>query len=304
MDRLREAVSHVADSVLYKVSPRLSDRVAMYRQYRDAVVPRCLADVPPDEDSSALLGHEGIDLHEREQVELLRSWAAHRELHQALRADSFINVLGDRTHVANRWYETPDVEIYASMISAYRPTDIVEVGSGFSTMVARRTIDWAGTATTLTAIDPKPRRAVDGVADLVVGSCVEDVDLAARPWSTLGERVLLFVDSSHVVRAGGDVPFLFNRVIPSLPPGSVVHVDDIYLPWEYPVSYRKRLYTEQYVLQALLCFSERFRTRFATHYMGRCHGALMREVFGPAVGGSTGRLGSSYWFEVTEGAAG
>ena len=34
------------------------------------------------------------------------------------------------------------------------------------------------------------------------------------------------------------------------------------------------------------------------------HGALMREVFGPAVGGSTGRKGSSYWFEVTEGAAG
>ena len=107
---------------------------------------------------------------------------------------------------------------------------------------------------------------------------------------------MLFIDSSHVVRAGGDVPLLFNRLIPGLPAGSMVHVDDVYIPWDYPVSYRKRLYTEQYVLQALLCGSDRFRTVFATHFMGRTHGELMSEVISPSVADDRSHAGSSYWF--------
>ena len=64
----------------------------------------------------------------------------------------------------------------------------------------------------------------------------------------------LFIYSSHVVRVRNDVAHLFCRIIPALRPGVVIHVHDVFLPYEYP----KRFFYdcpgwgEQYMLHALL----------------------------------------------------
>jgi len=80
----------------------------------------------------------------------------------------------------------------------------------------------------------------------------------------LGERILFFIDSSHVTRPGGDVPYLYNTIIPALPSGSLVHVHDIFIPYDYTYQYQQRLYSEQHMLQALLCNSSKYWARFAT----------------------------------------
>ncbi len=293
-------LSHWFDAMLYRVSPSLSDRLSIHRQVMASVVPRgVVGERTINNLPTEYLGHEGIDLHEDEQIALLRTWSKYHDVHEAIRSDPAVNTLGTSTCLENDWYETPDAEIYASMICDYRPTDIIEIGVGYSTLVARHAIDWANLDTRVTAIDPEPRRSVATAADAVLLSRVEDIDLRAAPFSDLSERVLLFVDSSHVVRAGGDIPLLFNQLIPSLPSGSLVHVDDVYIPWDYPTSYRKRLYTEQYVLQALLAHSDRFRTTFASYFMGRTQTDLMREIISPNVDVGGFHVGSSYWFAVT-----
>src|SRR5258706_16043378 len=43
----------------------------------------------------------------------------------------------------------------------------------------------------------------------------------------------LFIDSSHTVRIGGDVNYLFLEVLPRLKPGVIVHVHDIFFPFDY-----------------------------------------------------------------------
>jgi hypothetical protein len=73
---------------------------------------------------------------------------------------------------------------------------------------------------------------------------------------------ILFIDSSHQAGTGSDVNFLFLEVLPTLKPGVLIHIHDIYLPDDYPTHWnidRKFNYSEQYLLQALLTFSNGFR---------------------------------------------
>jgi Methyltransferase domain len=258
--------------------------------------------VPPDFeelDPEAYVPDDGsigdLALRDEAQCERLEHWSRYAELFTELRNDPRINTqhLG-AGFIHNGWYPTPDAEVYAAMLGDVRPRRVVEVGAGFSTAIARRTIETLGLDSELVVIDPQPRTEVADMADTVIRKRVEAAaDDGELP---VDAGTLLFVDSSHVVRAGGDVPLLFCGVIPRLAPGSVVHVHDVFLPFDYPPAYQRRLYAEQYVLFALLAGGERFQTEFATHYMARRHGDLMRERLGSEVGRRF--FGASYWFSV------
>ena len=52
-------------------------------------------------------------------------------------------------------------------------------------------------------------------------------------FSQLGPGDVLFIDSSHTVKIGGDVNYLFLEVLPRLKPGVIVHVHDIFFPFDY-----------------------------------------------------------------------
>jgi predicted O-methyltransferase YrrM len=198
--------------------------------------------------------------------------------------------------VRNPYFATPDAELYAGMIAERRPRAIVEVGAGFSTLVARRTIDSLGLDTRLVVVDPQPRTDVAGRADELVRERIEAVDPERLP---LGADTILFIDSSHVVRARGDVPWLFNSLLPAAAPGTVVHVHDIFLPWDYPDVMRLRLYGEQYVLHALLSHTPRYRTLLAVHYLCRRHRDAVADAVGDWSAQAPELNGGSFWFEVT-----
>ena len=93
---------------------------------------------------------------------------------------------------------------------------------------------------------------------------------------------------------------LFNQVIPSLPPGVLVHVHDICLPYDYPAEYQRRLYTEQYLLQALLAHSPRYRIQLSTHGLCRNAPARVQREFGPAAASDPLHFGGALWFEVVD----
>jgi hypothetical protein len=184
------------------------------------------------------------------------------------------------------------------MILDVGPPRIVEVGCGYSTLVARRAIGYAGLPTKLAVVDPAPRTDVGLAADEIVTSPVEDSGLDRRDWT---ENDILFIDSSHICRARGDVPFLFCRVLPKLPAGVVVHVHDVFIPYDYPTNYDERCYSEQYLLHCVLSGSSRYSTILSTHYLSRHHPQAMQAVFGPRVGASQLYNGASYWFQVVSG---
>ena len=69
-----------------------------------------------------------------------------------------------------------------------------------------------------------------------------------------------------------------------LPAGVLVHIHDIFIPFDYPDNYFERFYTEEYLLHALLAHSTKFEVVLATHYLAREYREAMQAVFGPGVG--------------------
>jgi hypothetical protein len=77
---------------------------------------------------------------------------------------------------------------------------------------------------------------------------------------------VLFVDSSHILMPGSDVDLLFNRVLPDLPAGIVVHIHDIMLPDDYPPPWAWRNYNEQLAVVPLLAGGN-YVPLFASHFV-------------------------------------
>lgn len=298
---MRALLRKLAWAVGRRLSPGIENDVRLGRYARECVLPRA-SGVQELYVPTHFLGHAGFDLNVAGQLKRIQAWRDERyqRLFHQMRANTTINTgLNGQTYgtaaLHNGFYPTPDAESYAAMILEHQPDQIVEVGSGFSTLVARQAIAYSGGNTKLTAIDPQPRTDVSAAADKVITKPVEDAELDVENWTP---KSILFIDSSHVCRSRGDLPRLFCQVLPNLPPGVIVHVHDIFTPYDYPTNYDSYCYTEQYLLQCLLSGSERYRTILTTHYLSRNHAKEMQATFGGKVGEDPLFFGGSYWFEV------
>ncbi len=294
-----------AASGLTKIFPRLRrDREAAHymREHVQPIAP-VIADEIPNKPVT-MLNPPAIDFCTDAQLALLASLRSerHKALFRELREDAVINRFGlGSAGVSNTFCNTPDAEIYAAMIMDRKPPTLVEVGSGFSTLIARKAVSFAHSDTRIVVYDPYPRTDVKPAADELHLAPVEQSDLASRHWAA-GD--LLFIDSSHICRTRGDLPYLFCNVIPSLPPGVLVHIHDIFLPYDYPNLYDQWCHTEQYLLACMLAHSRRYKVVLATHWLSRAHPAAMNEAFGALAGvpsSAPHHLGCSFWFEVVAG---
>lgn len=174
---------------------------------------------------------------------------------------------------SNDYFTSPDAEIAYVLIRLLHPTRIVEVGSGNSTHLFREAIIDGSLDTKLVSIDPSPRREVQSVANKVIGRRLEDVP-SSELQDVLQANDILFIDSSHEIRSGNDVFNLFLNVLPNLRSGVVIHIHDIFLPFEYPREWviQNTLnvnWTEQYLVQALLQGSSQFEVLWPGHFLQR-----------------------------------
>jgi hypothetical protein len=158
----------------------------------------------------------------------------------------------------------------------FKPRHVVEIGSGNSSLViaaALRLNAEGSAAAEYTIVDPYPRPIIkDGLPGLtqLVEQRVELLDVGF--FERLGENGVLFIDSGHTVRIGGDVNYLILDVLPRLAPGVVVHFHDIGLPYDYAKAYAtnphfRMFWTEAYLLQAFLCFNSQFEVLLAMAYL-------------------------------------
>jgi predicted O-methyltransferase YrrM len=144
------------------------------------------------------------------------------------------------------WFQGLDAVALYSMIALNDPARYIEIGSGSSTKFVRRAIRDHGLRTHVTSIDPNPRHEVDGLCDRIVRSPLEEVDLSV--FDALEPGDVFFLDGSHRVFTNNDVVVAFLEVLPKLRPGVIVHIHDIFLPWDYPPQFEKLYYAEQYML--------------------------------------------------------
>jgi Methyltransferase domain len=146
------------------------------------------------------------------------------------------------------WFPALDAAMAYVLVRERKPRHIVEIGSGHSTRVLAKASAGAGE---IVAIDPAPRADIVGLPGVtVVTSTLQDAP--SDPFDSLLPGDMLFIDSSHILMPGSDVDFLFNRVLPRLPAGVLVHIHDIYLPFDYPAMWGWRNYNEQQGVAPLL----------------------------------------------------
>ena len=153
----------------------------------------------------------------------------------------------------NNFYSSPDAEILYLMVRSLASKQILEIGSGNSTRIVRQAIADGDLKVIHTAIDPAPRSDIKGLVDKMQLCRLEDVDVTHLV-NQLAENDILFIDSSHEVRCANDVVKLFCNILPRLSPGVVVHVHDIFLPFDYPLPFSTDYpgWGEQYMLQLLM----------------------------------------------------
>jgi predicted O-methyltransferase YrrM len=214
---------------------------------------------PPDvERAQAWRGREpaGVDLAEERQLELARAIAP-------TLGEPFTGPRSS-TGPENTMYLGADAAVYRAMLRHLRPARVLEVGSGYSTAIALDTAEQHLPGLDLSCIEPYPDRllaALEPGDEARIGlerAMVQDVPL--ERYDALGDGDVLFIDSSHVVKPGSDVVWLYLHVLPRLAPGVVVHVHDIFWPFEYPAHWlaERRDWTEIYLLQALLAGSSQW----------------------------------------------
>jgi hypothetical protein len=194
---------------------------------------------------------------------------------------------GRRYYPANAMYGLPDAAVYFGMLRETKPKRIIEVGCGLSSAVAMDYADAYDADLSLTFIEPNPQRLEsimrpsDRRRCTVIAKPVQDVGLSV--YADLEPGDVLFIDSSHIVKPGSDVNWLYLEVLPTLPAGTLVHIHDIFWPFEYPVEWleERRDWTEGYLLRALLTDTDRWRVLLFSNWLWQDHRDLFRAGPGP-----------------------
>lgn len=216
----------------------------------------------------------GINLNSRVQLDLLE------ELRPLFATCPFPHEKkdGNRYFYLNPAYSYGDALTLQAVIRHFAPRRIIEIGSGYSSAAILDTNEqFFGSAIDLTFIEPYPELLLSLMLPADRGSCrviphgVQSVELDV--FDHLGANDILFVDSTHVSKLGSDVNRIFFEIFPRLNPGVLIHIHDIFWPFEYPAAWIEegRAWNEIYLLRAMLQFNAEFEILFFADYLRQIH---------------------------------
>ncbi|HEX3232254.1 MAG TPA: class I SAM-dependent methyltransferase [Pyrinomonadaceae bacterium] len=184
------------------------------------------------------------------------------------------------------------------LIRHLKPKRIIEVGAGYSSCVMLDTNErFFENRISCTFIEPNPAAFLSLIkpGDLdriqLVRTPLQEVD--PNTFRNLSANDILFIDSSHVSKAGSDVNYLIFEVLPELQSGVYVHFHDIFYPFEYPKHWICDLgisWNEAYLLRAFLQYNQSFRIALFINYLERFHLDQLRALMPQSAGGAGGSL--------------
>lgn len=228
----------------------------------------------------------GIDMRDEQQLALLADLG--REFGEECRWPHDPSPDAGEFYTDNSSFSYGCAAATHALIRKLKPRRLIEAGSGFSSRVIAAALRMnekdSGQRADYTVVDPFPGKALERLEGIgrVLRQRVELLD--ADVFRALDENDILFIDSGHTVRTGGDVNFLVLDVLPRLAPGVVVHFHDIPLPYDYAEVYftnpRFRMFwTEAYLLQAFLCHNSSYDILLAMNFLMRDHAAAFQSAW-------------------------
>jgi hypothetical protein len=197
----------------------------------------------------------------------------------------------------------PGLDIIAlyTMVAEYKPRRYVEIGSGNSTKVAYKAKMDQELETEIVSIDPHPRAEIDDLANRVYREPFEKINFNIL--DELDENDILFIDNSHRILPNSDSMVFFLEILPKLKKGVIVHIHDIYLPFDYPEFMCNRFYSEQYGLAIfLLANSRKYNTILPCYFISEDDelSNSISEMWQNKNMLNVERHGGSFWLQITE----
>ncbi len=206
--------------------------------------------------------------------------------------NQFLNIPYHRYSIENAWFNKEDALVLMTMMLEFKPKKIIEIGSGFSTCVMLDVNEYClNNETEITSIEPYPERLLSKIRineknyQLNVNS-VQQCDISI--FEKLEKNDILFIDSSHVAKSGGDILYEYFKIIPMLQSGVIIHIHDIFFPFTYPKKwlYEGRCYNEAYILHGFLMNNNEYEIIYFNNFM---HSNLVESI------GESFESGGSIW---------
>lgn len=232
----------------------------LFLEYNVNFRPRYGHGLPPHE-----LLYSIIDKNRNQYKKLLSSFLEHTEFFHGIKKSNEEKDINNPTW-NNGFLPGLDIINIYSIVSKYRPKKYIEVGSGNSTKVAYKAIRENKLNTEIISIDPCPRAEIDNLSNKVIRQPFECIDFNFI--FDLKENDILFIDNSHRALPNSDATVFFLEVLPKLSKGVIVHIHDIYLPYDYPQFMCDRFYSEQYLLASyLLANSKKYNPLLPNYFI-------------------------------------
>ncbi|NGX30879.1 MAG: hypothetical protein K940chlam8_00233 [Chlamydiae bacterium] len=196
-------------------------------------------------------------------------------------------------------YEELDGLMFYAMLRHFKPKRVIEIGSGHSTKLACDAICKNKNNGNITCIEPYHSSILEQLPITLIKKRVEECPL--QLFDQLEKNDLLFIDSSHVIKPYGDVLYEYLNILPRLKPGVMVHIHDIFLPYDYPkewIEKERRPYTKQWFLAALLHNNKDWNILFSCFYFFKTYQDLIQKSLAPFnLHSHASSLPSSFWIE-------
>jgi predicted O-methyltransferase YrrM len=219
-----------------------------------------------------------IDFDEKGQLDLLHCLAEYYS--------DFSKVHDTETgrfQLDNVFFTYSDALGLYSMMRHKKPKRIIEIGSGFSSALMLDTNEvFFDSAITMTFIDPNTERLKSqlrkGEKIALAEAKIQDADPAL--FQSLEKGDFLLIDTSHVSKSGSDVNHIYFNILPKLKKGVIIHIHDIFFPFEYPAQWilkENRSWNEVFLLRAFLSFNPEFKVRYFNNFMELRHKAFFEE---------------------------
>lgn len=217
----------------------------------------------------------GINFNIANQIKLLGQLTYSSELIQLTLGSTPSDIFDFK--LGNGSFESGDAEFLYQFIRHFKPSKVIEIGSGNSTKIAFKAMQRNSQESSISfkhiCIEPYEMPWLEDMHGVtVIRSKVEELDI---DWhGALESGDLLFIDSSHIIRPQGDVLFELLEILPNLKSGVFVHIHDIFTPRDYLSEWMIKdikLWNEQYIVEALLSNTHRYEIIAALNMLKHDH---------------------------------
>ena len=161
------------------------------------------------------------------------------------------------------------------VIRYYCPKKIIEIGSGVSTYMMIS----AG-AKSITCVEPYPSNFLKKNTNIkLVKKKLQHCD--EKIFEDLSHGDFLFVDSTHTLKIGSDISKIYLDIIPKLKPGVIIHIHDIYFPYNFSRDANNTMFQEleTQMLQALLINNSKIEILFCMSHLHYENTTELKKIF-------------------------